>query len=65
MTVLCSPGLEPVKIGPISNIDRSLKPLSKFLLIYIIKFENIEFLKTPNSELMGLIILISLLVSLK
>ena len=64
-TVFCSPGFEPVKIGPISNIDKSLKPLSKFLLIYIIKFENIEFLKTPSSELKGFTILISLFLSLK
>ena len=47
------------------DIDKSLKPLSKFLFIYKIKFENIEFLKTPNSELMGFTILISLLLSLK
>ena len=65
ITVFCSPGLEPVKTGPISNIDKSLKPLSKFLFIYIIKFENIEFLKTPKSELIGFTILISLFLSLK
>ena len=64
-TVFCSPGLEPLKIGPISNIDKSLKPLSRFLLIYNIRFEKIEFLKTPNSELIGLIIFISFFVSLK
>ena len=64
-TVVCSPGLEPKKTGPISNIDKSLKPLSRFLLIYIIRFENIEFLKTPNSELIGFIILISFFVCLK
>ena len=29
-TVFCSPGFEPVKVGPISNIDKSLKPLSSF-----------------------------------
>ena len=51
--------------GPISNIERSLKPLSRFLFIYITKFENIEFLKTPNSELIGFIILISLFLLLK
>ena len=64
-SVFCSPGLGPLKIGPISNIDKSLKPLLRFLFMYMIKLENIEFLKTPNSELIGLIILISFFASLK
>ena len=32
-TVFCSPGADPVKTGPISNIDKSLNPLSRFLPI--------------------------------
>ena len=49
-----SPGLEPVKTGPISNIDKSLKPLSKFLFKYMIKFENIEFLEHLIQNLLDL-----------
>ena len=49
----------------LKDIDKSLKPLSRFLHIYIIKLENIEFLKTPKSELIGFIILISLFLSMK
>ena len=52
---------EPTKIGPISKIEKSLKPLSRFLFIYIIRFENIEFLNTLNSVLIGFTILISFL----
>ena len=66
-SVLINRDLEVIKkfIGPISNNDKSLKPLSRFLLIYRTKFENIEFLRTLNSELIGFIILISLFVPLK
>ena len=63
-TVCCSPGLDPKKVGPISNIDKSLNPLPKFLFKWIIKFEKIELLKTFKSELIGLTILISLLFSI-
>jgi len=35
------------------------------LLMYIVKFEKIEFLRTPKSELIGLTILISVLVCIK
>ena len=63
-TVCCSPGSDPKKVGPISKNDKSLNPLPKFLFKWIIKLEKIELRKTFKSELIGLIILISLLFSM-
>ena len=53
--MVCSPGLLPSKIGPISNKEIFSSPLSMFSLTFSIKFEKIDDRKTPKSELIGLI----------
>ena len=49
ITICCSPGFLPKKVGPISNSEMSSYPRSWFFFKWIARLENIDLLKTFRS----------------